>query len=97
MEGTHTSGNHVGSRSPSRSSRSSGKQAASGVRIVIRSSDTKCYVSHGKDWSDDVAHARAFNSALEAELFCRQHVSTPVELLVFRKERPPLTIPLKLT
>lgn len=71
------------------------KEPESEVRILIRSSETKHFVGPGDDWSEDVAHAQSFRSALEAELFCRQHVSIPVELLVLRRERPPLTIPLK--
>lgn len=81
--------------------RGSGKRARStrneNVRIHIRCARTKCYLDSDDEWAEDPAHAKPFRSALEAELFCRQHAFADIELLVLRDQRPPLTIPIKLS
>ena len=65
-------------------------------QIFIRSNETKFYLGKNHTWCEELTKAQCFRSALEAELFCRQRQFIRIELVVVRKERPPLTIPLTL-
>jgi hypothetical protein len=66
------------------------------VQIFVRSRHSKCYLSTDNEWLDDSQRARCFRSALEAELVCRELALTGIDLLVLRRNQPPLTVPLTL-
>jgi hypothetical protein len=65
-------------------------------RIFLRSNRTGEYLDSHDDWRSEVAHARGFSSALDAELHCRNHRFIEIDLVVLREGKPPLIVSLAL-
>ena len=66
-----------------------------GVKIFVRSMETKQYLCDTTEWCGDSSSAHRFTSAFEAEQFCDTHGLKSVEVVIVREDRPILIVPLR--